>query len=163
MLKRTSPCYVLAGFCRVNCSKSREGVWEREGEMEERKEQKKISKSQVTCGEGRKDEEGERPYICIFPTMPIFHGKWFFSGNVCTDLVDLSDKQLSHSAIRWDVIALNQKLQPGCHISKILSNCVVRYTYMDLGSSGRTLYLLHRWAAMVIVSVLKPLNLLCID
>lgn len=43
--------------------------------MEERKELEKIGKVQVACGDGMKDEERERAYICTFPAMYIFHGK----------------------------------------------------------------------------------------
>lgn len=130
MLNRTISCYVLAGFGRVIV----------QGEIEQRKErgrrrkqQKKIEKLQVTCWEGRKDEEEERPCICIFPTMWIFQ-KWTFSGSVCMGCTDiLSGKQLFDSAGRWDVVALSQKLHPGCHTSECL-----RYVSKQLSNT-------HTW------------------
>lgn len=64
------------------------------------KKLKKIDKLQVTCWEGRKDEEGERPYIFIFPTLSVFQ-KLIFSGSVCLGCTDfLSGKQLFDSAGR---------------------------------------------------------------
>lgn len=148
---------------RHNCSKRRERAREaeREGWW---KEIKKIDKSQVTCGERRKDKGGERPHIRTFSTTSIFHGKLKFYGNIWTDLADfLSDEQLSNSAGRWDVIALGQKLQAGHHIFSEVSGmslpkCIVQYTYVDLD-----LLCICFIGEQSCVTVLKSLNLLCID
>lgn len=116
MLKRTTSCYVLVGFSRVNSSR-RDGTEEGKGEMEETTEKNRQIAGNLLGG--KKDEEGERPYIYFFSTISIFHQKWKFSVSICMGCTDfLSDKQLFDSACRWDVFALSQKLHPGCHTSK---------------------------------------------
>lgn len=59
-----------------SCSR-RDGAREGEGEMEETTE-KKVDKLQGTFWEGRKDEEGERPYYLYFPYNINFSKMKFF-------------------------------------------------------------------------------------
>lgn len=118
MLKRTTSCYVLAGFSRVNSSR-RDGTEEGKGEMEETTEKNRQIAGNLLGGKERWRRR-ETIYF-FFSTISIFHQKWKFSVSICMGCTDfLSDKQLFDSACRRDVFALSQKLHPGCHTSKCL-------------------------------------------
>lgn len=124
-------------------------------------EKKKRGKLWVTGGEGRKERQRRIEAIYLhFPYHVYFSWKrkifWKCLYGSCrfywmsSYLIVLVVEKFLFLVRNSSQAAIYPKVS-----GIFLKNYIVQYTYMDLGSSGPILYLLHRWATMLIVSVLK--------
>lgn len=163
MLKRTTSCYVLAGFSRFNSSR-RDETEEGKGEMEETTEKNRQIAGNLLGGKERWRRR-ETIYF-FFSTISIFHQKWKFSVSILwvVQIFYQINSCLIVPADEMCLLSVRNSIQAAIHPNvsgMFLSHCMVQCTHMDLKNSGPTLYLLPRWATMLIIIVLKSSDSLC--